>query len=169
MKRFIPFLFTPFFTSAHELHVSPHITVGPFVGPGISGYGGQVGITEVIGSNTVYGSFEQVDFKYLTDDEEWKTYRVGVQHPLSNEPRIAFQVELGGIYYKGERTLIWKQEARSGSGVSTSGSVVFKVNNYFGVRGGLTLNYIDAKKTFLSSSTFMTAHLGVVLNTNFNG
>ncbi len=169
MKHFIPFLFTPFLTFANELHFSPHIMAGPLVGAGISGYGGQVGITEVIGGNTLYATFEQVDFTYLTDHEEWKTYRVGIQHTLDKEPRIAFQFEIGGIDYQGERTLIWSKESRSGTGVSTSGSVVLKVNDYLGVRGGLSLNYIDRDNTFLSYSTFTTVHLGVVLNTNFNG
>ncbi|MDN3716962.1 hypothetical protein [Vibrio breoganii] len=174
MKHFIrflsiPFLIVSFSTSAKEVHFSPHITAGPLVGAGISGVGGQLGITEVFGSNTLYASFEKIDYQYLTDDEEWKTYRVGIQHPLSKEPRIAFQFELGGIDYQGERNLIWRKETRSGSGVSTSGSVVLKINNYLGVRGGLTLNYIDRKNTFLSYSTFSTVHLGVVLYTNFNG
>ncbi|PMO28925.1 hypothetical protein [Vibrio breoganii] len=137
MKHFIrflsiPFLIVSFSTSAKEVHFSPHITAGPLVGAGISGVGGQLGITEVFGSNTLYASFEKID-------------------------------------YHGERNLIWRKETRSGSGVSTSGSVVLKINNYLGVRGGLTLNYIDRKNTFLSYSTFSTVHLGVVLNTNFNG
>ncbi|WP_261874917.1 hypothetical protein [Vibrio rarus] len=169
MKRFIIVLFMPFMVQGHDLHFSPHITVGPMYGTGISGYGGQLGITNVFGNNTLYASVEQIEYRYFTDEERWNTYRIGIQHPLKYEPRVQFQFELGSIDYTGSRDLAWDLQSRSGHGISSSTAVVFKFNSYFAVRGGISLNYVDHKNTFLPYSVFGNIDLGIVLNTNFNG
>ncbi|GAM64311.1 hypothetical protein JCM19232_981 [Vibrio ishigakensis] len=144
------------------LHLSPEIKAGPQYGTGITGWGMQLGLADVYQTNSLYFNGGQVNYDFLTDTDEWKFYRLGVEHRLVKEEKISFQFELGVIDYEGERRFFTRKETREGVGFSSAGAVVFNFNGSLGIRFGLDVNVLDKDKTYQTSSTFINVNSGVV-------
>lgn len=158
-------VFAPSFAQqdAKFLHLSPEIKAGPKWGTGITGAGVQLGAADVYKTNSLYLNVGQVSYDYLIDADEWQFYRLGVEHRLVKEPKIAFQLELGLLDYQGKRRYLSGTEEREAVGFSSAGSVVFNFNSNLGFRAGLDVNRINKSQTFLSTSSFMNLNSGVVL------
>lgn len=166
MKKYILTvgLLTSFSSFASGLHFSPEIKIGPYTGSGISGGGVQVGLTDVWRLDAVYLSYSHTSAEFLTDKDRLKTYRIGAQYNLEQVPILGFQFEVGAVNYEGSRNYIFSPtEYRDGSGVSTAAAWVLQINDTIGLRAGIDINYIDKKKTYLSSDFSTTFSSGITL------
>lgn len=156
---------TPIF--AKTLHISPEIKFGPYVGAGISGGGIQLGVADIFGLDAVYLSYSHTSAELLNlNKDRLKTYRLGAQHQLVNEPKISLQLEGGFVEYEGKRNSIIGSSSRKreGQGASVSASLVIAVTDNLAFRVGTDFNYIDEKNTFLAYSLSATVSTGIVLS-----
>ncbi|WP_159654030.1 hypothetical protein [Vibrio atypicus] len=156
-----------FAANAANIHVSPEIKMGPYVGSGISGLGLQLGVADVLGLDALYVSYSHTEAEILLDEDKLTTYRIGGQYQLVDNPmKMALQLEAGVVHYEGHRDYIWPDKSRSaeGKGASVSGSWVVFVNDNVGFRLGADINYIDQDKTLFGTNWSAMLSSGVVLH-----
>ena len=155
------------FTYSSSFHLSPEVKFGPYIGAGLSGAGLQAGIANTFGLEAIYLSYSYTSADFLhIDQDNLKTYRLGVQHNLIQNRKMSIQVEAGMVEYTGNRKYFIGNQSheRNASGTSLSSSWVTYFNDSLGFRVGATLNYIDRRKTFLPYSTSATVATGLVFN-----
>lgn len=149
-------------TFASGLHFSPDFKIGPYWTSGISGGGVQLGIQDTLNHDAVYISYSRTSAQFFTDEDRFKTVRLGGQQPILTTTNISVQYELGGVSYEGSRHLPGRPD-KSGYGVSAAMAWVFDLTPNLSLRSGMDLNYINKRHTYLGTHWSTTLNTGVVL------
>ncbi|WP_261817046.1 hypothetical protein [Vibrio gallicus] len=158
----VTFLSIP--AKANSFHFSPEIKTGPYAGSGLSGYGFQFGLNDIIGLRSLYISYTDTNSKFLNvDKDQITTYRVGGQIPLVESIGLSLLVEAGFAKYNGEREYAFGDTRYlEQSGASTSVAVAYDINQHVAVKAGMDLSYLDSSSTLLSSSIAPTFSTGFI-------
>ncbi|CAH0525688.1 hypothetical protein [Vibrio hippocampi] len=151
-------------TKASTIHFSPEIKSGPYAGSGISGYGLQLGLSDLFGLESLYFSYTDTNAEFLdVDQDQITTYRLGGQIQLVESPKMSLQLEAGIATYNGEREYIFgSKRYLDQDGFSTSVAWAIELNQHIAAKIALDLNYLNSSSTFLSSSIAPTISTGFI-------
>ncbi|MDD1782675.1 hypothetical protein LRP49_16000 [Enterovibrio sp. ZSDZ35] len=161
MKKIIC-LSTLLFCSSNAIanvHFSPDLKMGSLWGVGV-----QLGQTDVLGYEAIYGSFGITESHWFSDREAVKHYRVGVQYQQPTHETYSVQLEAGLAKYKGSRDYFGRDSKElTAYGPSIAAALVFDYNSPIQVRYGLEVGYFRHQDTFLPSGLSPQLSVGVSL------
>ncbi|WP_394209941.1 hypothetical protein [Enterovibrio calviensis] len=142
-----------------DIHFSPDLKIGMQWG-----LGAQLGMSDTLGFEAIYGSFGIAESHWFSDRESIKHYRVGVQYEEQKYRAYSVQLEAGVAKYSGSRDYYSRdREDLSAYGPSVAAALVFDYNLPIKVRYGLEMGYFKHQDTYLSGGISPQINVGVVL------
>lgn len=151
-------LLTPLTATASDLHLSPEVKIGPYLGAGI-----QVGMTDVLDLDAVFFSYNRTAYQSSVYDEAIDSFRIGGQKMLGASKTHGFQAEVGYAKYDGTKDLFSPTRYKA-DGISIGGAYVFQATESLALRGGVDFNLFGWGNTHIPYDISPTFNLGVILN-----
>lgn len=161
MKKIALFaLFLTSYTSnATQLHLSPEIKMGPYLGAGI-----QLGTTNTLDLDAIFVSYHRTAYQDSWYDEKIDTFRIGGQKMLGKSKVHGFQAEMGYTKYQGSKETAHSASQLTADGLSLGGAYIFQATDTIALRGGVDINMFAWGRTHVPFDMSPNVNLGVVLN-----